>query len=923
VLPCPFCEGSGAQVQTSGGAQATVKTPMGTAGVAEGEVTTSAGVSVTPTFSNFDDEATSWLIGLDGTVASSMNEVEVTLSNPGDLFNPEAAQSVSFANDAVTNSASRMIITAVDTFTASNTGSTYRNASRTPLQLSTQVLTSQGPVTLTAFVNAGSDSVSANVEPGGKVSLQLQGGSGATVFVAVRGTTSAGQARSAQFVVTATGDVTFDAQVSGWMAGGNLSATVVNGGLTQTLTDACTDGQKSGQETDVDCGSVCNVGCAPGQTCEADADCGSGLCHPTQKKCIVDACTDTRQSAGETGVDCGGPSCAPCAVGGGCVVESDCTSPDVNSCVSGTCRRVFRVGAAVNFDSSIALFPGGELVLANGADRLAVLASGTSVFPTRTAGAYDVTVAQQPIQGECTVASGSGTATSDVTVSVTCVRRFVIGGVVSGLPAGDALTLQNNGASPLVVSSDGAFVFPVQPPGAYDVTISMQPANATCSVSAGTGAAPTRDIDTVRVDCVATTVADAGSSDAGSDAGAVGPPGRDQTFATNGFLRVATDGGAFVDLDVWTSLVRNPDDSLVLAGSSEVSAGNTQWLVSKVTSSGAIDPSFGVNGHRFITAAVGAEVATRVLRDSSGRYLVAGALRGTANLDLAVARLTATGALDTTFGTNGIAQFDFGADETVNDLAIDSTGRLVLVGLQGNTFSGDLFVARLTPVGALDATFGTNGRYLPITGTTDGLNALVVGAGDSVIAVGFSGADSLVLKLTAAGAPDSAFGTLGVFTVDVTTGLFDDSLAAVALDGTRIVAVGVGSDSSASNYTLIGVTAAGALDTSFGLGGASVIGGATEGEGFRGLIARPGGGWYACGYSAPTFGGTPRASVVAFTASGAKDTSFATGGEFIDAYSGSADAYAITVDSLGRIVIAGAFTSGASSSDPGLARINP
>ena len=917
VLPCPFCKGSGAVVQTTGGAQATVKTPGGTAGVSDGEVTVGSGASVTPTFSNFDQEPSAWLIGLSASLMSGMNEVEVTLSNPGDLFNPDSSQSVGFSNSEVTTVASRMVVTAIDTFTASNTGSTYLNASRTPMQLATQVLTSMGTVTLTAFVSAGSDSLSTHVDPSGALSIELQGANGATVYVTVRATTSGGQNRSAQFVITAAGPLRFDAQISSWMAGGNLSATLRNGGVTQTLSDACTDRVKSGQETDVDCGAVCNVGCLVGQGCGVDADCGSGLCHPTMKTCISDACIDTRQSAGETGVDCGGPSCAPCALGGGCQVERDCVDPSQNSCVSGACRRVFRVAVALNVAAAIALFPGSEVVLANGTDELSLLASGTFTFPTRTAGLYAVTVSRQPVEGECTVSNGSGTATADVTINVSCVRRFVIGGSVSGLPSSDTVTLENNGASPLVISNDGAFIFPVQPPGAYAVTISAQPANAVCTVSNATGGAPTVDIDTIRVDCIAT------ATDAGVDAGMAGPQGRDLTFGTGGLLRLATDGGSWANQDQWTSVVRNPDDTYVLAGSSEVVAGSTQWVVSKVTSAGAVDTSFGTGGHLFITANAGAEAATRVLRDASGRYLVAGSLRGTANLDLAVVRLTSGGAIDTTFATNGIAQFDFGGDELVDDLAIDSLGRLVLVGLKGSPFAGDMFVARLTSAGALDPSFGVNGRYLPITAQADGLHALVIAPGDAVIAVGFNGPDSAVLKLTSAGAPDMTFATQGLFTYDVTTGLYDDFLSAVALDGTRIVAVGLGRDSGASNYTLVGLTAAGALDTSFGVGGASTFGGALEAEGFRALAPRPGGGWYAAGFSSPTFGALPRAALMRFTAAGTRDATFGTGGEFIDAYGGSADAFALTLDALGRAVIAGAFSNPVDPSDPGIARINP
>src|SRR6202012_2581137 len=44
--------------------------------------------------------------------------------------------------------------------------------------------------------------------------------------------------------------------------------------------------------------------------------------------------TDGIETGAETGVDCGGSTCAHCANGGGCKVNADCQSQD---CVSGLC----------------------------------------------------------------------------------------------------------------------------------------------------------------------------------------------------------------------------------------------------------------------------------------------------------------------------------------------------------------------------------------------------------------------------------------------------------------------------------------------------------------------------------------------------------------------------------------------------------
>jgi len=87
---------------------------------------------------------------------------------------------------------------------------------------------------------------------------------------------------------------------------------------------------------------------------------------------------------------------------------------------------------------------------------------------------------------------------------------FSIGGTVSGLTAGDPMTLQNNGGDDLIVSASGNFAFKTlivanQP---YLVTVSQPPNTPpqTCTVSGGSGKATTK-ITTVAVTCTTGTQA--------------------------------------------------------------------------------------------------------------------------------------------------------------------------------------------------------------------------------------------------------------------------------------------------------------------------------------------------------------------------------------------------------------------------------
>ena len=144
----------------------------------------------------------------------------------------------------------------------------------------------------------------------------------------------------------------------------------------------------------------------------------------------------------------------------------------------------------------------------NGANPLTALANGSFVFPTRVAfsGNYAVTVSTQPVGQICTVYNGTGSniAGNITGVSVVCTDSiFTIAGSLTGLSAGNFVTLLNGGADPLTLTSNQSFRFslPVSYNGTYAVTVGTQPATQTCFVSNGTGTAVTSNISTVSVSC--------------------------------------------------------------------------------------------------------------------------------------------------------------------------------------------------------------------------------------------------------------------------------------------------------------------------------------------------------------------------------------------------------------------------------------
>lgn len=155
------------------------------------------------------------------------------------------------------------------------------------------------------------------------------------------------------------------------------------------------------------------------------------------------------------------------------------------------------------------LLAGEQLTLRNNAaDPLTVTGSGPFTFgtPIVQGGSYVVTIDTQPVSKTCTVSLGSGTGTnhnvSDVAVLCSS-RTYQIGGMIGGLSAGEQVTLLNNGADPLIVSSNGPFTFsmPVAYNGSYIVTVAAPPTGKACDFANISGSGVKANISDVAIDC--------------------------------------------------------------------------------------------------------------------------------------------------------------------------------------------------------------------------------------------------------------------------------------------------------------------------------------------------------------------------------------------------------------------------------------
>jgi hypothetical protein len=86
----------------------------------------------------------------------------------------------------------------------------------------------------------------------------------------------------------------------------------------------------------------------------------------------------------------------------------------------------------------------------------------------------------------------------------------------------------------------------------------------------------------------------------------------------------------------------------------------------------------------------------------------------------------AAGDLDRTFHGDGKVVTDLGADDYAFDVAVQRDGKIVAVGVSYLPVGSDFWIARYTAAGALDASFGSGGIIRPDFGDFGSGNAVVI-----------------------------------------------------------------------------------------------------------------------------------------------------------------------------------------------------
>lgn len=301
--------------------------------------------------------------------------------------------------------------------------------------------------------------------------------------------------------------------------------------------------------------------------------------------------------------------------------------------------------------------------------------------------------------------------------------------------------------------------------------------------------------------------------------------GLDTTFGNQG--RVITPVGT--RNDVATAVTVQQDGKILVAGSSEQATTGLDFLLLRYNSDGSLDQGFG-NGGKVVTELGSAsDRAWAMAVQADGKIILAGEsnVGAVSGVDFALARYNSNGTLDATFGNGGKVLTPiqtFTGRDSVYGLAlpiIDGEQRILAVGGEG-----DFQAARYRPNGTLDTTFGTDGKIDGLFNSSIGSARGVVLLPDGrAVLAGAIHNDFAAVQLTQAGTLDATFGTGGKFVKGVAPSNWDIATAVVRQADGKLVLGGWAytGNSSSGDFAALRLTAAGALDNTFGTNGVVTV----------------------------------------------------------------------------------------------------
>lgn len=370
----------------------------------------------------------------------------------------------------------------------------------------------------------------------------------------------------------------------------------------------------------------------------------------------------------------------------------------------------------------------------------------------------------------------------------------------------------------------------------------------------------------------------------------------DNSFDNDGivFMQVGLENsGAF-------AVAIQTDGKIIVVGRATGPFPVYDFAVVRYESNGSLDTSFGNSGKVTLDIGNGRYEAKAMALQADGKMVIVGSI---------VARLNIDGTPDTTFGDNGkvICNF-YNTNDSANGIVIQPDGKIII---SINSQSANFMLARFNSDGSFDTSFGDMGKVVTDFGSADYVNDIALQPDGKIVAAGYSSNIAAVARYNSDGTLDSTFPGKGKFTTAYIT---QANSVDVQSDGKIIIA-----GNFFNYFAMIRFNIDGSFDNTFN-GGGIVLTQTGPYSTINDVVLQPDGKIVAVGYSLVNT--NERNFVLArYNTNGSLDTTFDTDGIVFTSINGRDVAYSVDLQSDGKIVVAGS-TADNTGQNFGIVRYN-
>lgn len=285
-------------------------------------------------------------------------------------------------------------------------------------------------------------------------------------------------------------------------------------------------------------------------------------------------------------------------------------------------------------------------------------------------------------------------------------------------------------------------------------------------------------------------------------------------YITSGDLDITYNSTGTITTAIGTNaqalgLVIQPfDDKTVVAGYA-VQNNNSQVAIARYTIDGILDTTFNSTG--IVTTTIGdGATATAIAIDSNNKLVIVGVTNQLGQQQFLLIRYNSDGSKDTTFGNEGVVSTQIDNSARASAIAIQSDGKIVVGGFSSDGINGEQFtLARYATDGNLDTTFGMNGIVITDIGSQSHIKSIVIQSDGAIVVSGFTDNNYCIARYLTNGTLDTSFNFTGIIVKAFGS---QAQINAIAIDSNNNI---IGTGFTDNKLLIARYISSGSLDTAF------------------------------------------------------------------------------------------------------------